>query len=84
MISTRTTSKLDFAVRYFKGVVKELGVEIEYRQDLSVPVCVPQRVYAASRFGDRLALVSSAPKAQPALGSVARLRSAARRLVPRR
>ena len=76
--------KLDFAVRYFKGVVKELGVEIEYRQDLSVPLCVPQRVYATSRFGDRVALVSSAPKAQPPRGPVGRLRSAARRLVPRR
>jgi hypothetical protein len=76
--------ELDFAVRYFKGVVKELGVEIEYRQDLSVPVCVPQRVYAASRFGDRMALGSSARKAQSARGSVARLRRAVRRLVPRR
>jgi SAM-dependent methyltransferase len=76
--------ELDFAVRYFKGVVKELGVEIEYRQDLSVPVCVPQRVYAASRLGDHLALASSAPKAQPQAGSVGRLRNAARRFVPRR
>jgi SAM-dependent methyltransferase len=76
--------ELDFAVRYFKGVVKELGVEIEYRQDLSVPVSVPQRVYAASRFGDRVALGSSARRARPALGLVSRLRHAVRRVVPRR
>jgi SAM-dependent methyltransferase len=48
---------LDFAVRYFKGVVHELGVEIEFREDLSVAVSVPARRYATSRAAERRVLV---------------------------
>jgi predicted SAM-dependent methyltransferase len=47
---------LDFAVRYFKGVVIEFGVEIEFRSDLSVPAVVPERVSATSRNGARTPL----------------------------
>jgi SAM-dependent methyltransferase len=48
---------LDFAVRYYKGVVREFGVVAEFRSDLATPVVAPARVYATERFGDRLPLV---------------------------
>jgi SAM-dependent methyltransferase len=44
---------LDFAVRHLNGVVKEFGVEIDFRSDLARPVSIPTRVYATSRFGER-------------------------------
>jgi SAM-dependent methyltransferase len=49
----RRSIDLDFAVRYFKGVVHELGVEIEFRRDLDVPAVVPERVYATTREAPR-------------------------------
>jgi SAM-dependent methyltransferase len=52
---------LDFAIRYFKGVAVEFGVEIEFREDPAVPVVVPQRVWAPSRQGERTALVREKP-----------------------
>jgi hypothetical protein len=48
---------VDFAVRYFKDIVQELGVEIEFREELDIPVVTPERVYATSRPGKRLPLV---------------------------
>jgi SAM-dependent methyltransferase len=51
--------ELDFAVRYLKGVVKEFGVEAEFRRDLATPVSVPERVFAASRYADRTPLAGS-------------------------
>jgi SAM-dependent methyltransferase len=51
---------LDFAVRHFKDVVIELGVEIEFRSDLGVPAVVPERVFATSRFGVRSPLLPNA------------------------
>jgi SAM-dependent methyltransferase len=48
--------ELDFAVRYYKGVVREFGVEAEYRADLATPARVPERVYATERFGPRTGL----------------------------
>jgi SAM-dependent methyltransferase len=45
--------ELDFAVRHLKDVVKEMGVEIEFRSDLAVPASIPTRAYATSRFGER-------------------------------
>ena len=48
---------LDFAVRYLKSVVLEFGVEIEFRADPEVPVVMPERVYATTRFGERQPLV---------------------------
>ena len=44
---------LDFAVRYYKGVVREFGVEAEYHSDLATPPRIPERVYATERFGSR-------------------------------
>jgi SAM-dependent methyltransferase len=44
---------LDFAIRYLKGVVHELGVEIEFRAELGVPATVPERVFATSRDAER-------------------------------
>jgi SAM-dependent methyltransferase len=42
---------LDFAVKYFKGVVREFGVEIEFRADPATPVIGPDLVYVTERFG---------------------------------
>jgi hypothetical protein len=44
---------LDFAVRHFKDVVKEFGVEIDFRSELALPASVPERVYATSRLSER-------------------------------
>lgn len=46
---------LDFAIRYFKGVVKEFGVEIEFRSDAG-PAATPVRTYSHTRDGQRIAL----------------------------
>jgi len=45
--------QLDFALRYYQNVVREFGVEVEFRRDLDVPEVGPERVYATSRFGER-------------------------------
>jgi len=44
---------LDFAVRYFKGVVLEFGVEIEFQREMTTPVVEPGRTWSVERFGDR-------------------------------
>jgi len=44
---------LDFAIRYYKGVVKEMGVEIEFRRDLATPAVMPERFWASTRDGAR-------------------------------
>jgi SAM-dependent methyltransferase len=74
---------LDFAIRYYKGVVHELGVEITYRADPSVPPTIPERVYASTRWGERRPLTSSArPLAAPGLTdrAVHRAKALGRRL----
>jgi SAM-dependent methyltransferase len=52
---------LDFALRYYKGVVHEMGVELEYRSDLDAPVLVPERMYATERFGPRVPVSATVP-----------------------
>ena len=47
---------IDFAIRYFKGVVQEFGVEIEFRRDLSLPAVIPSRTYAQTRIDERISL----------------------------
>ena len=44
---------VDFAVKYFKGVVVEFGVEIEFQRDLDTPVVHPTRAWSTSRYGER-------------------------------
>jgi SAM-dependent methyltransferase len=44
---------VDFAIRYFKGVVVEFGVEIEYQSDLDTPVPPLTRAWSTTRFGER-------------------------------
>lgn len=58
---------LDFAVRYFKGVVLEFGVEIEFHRDLSIPARTPLRTYSYTRTGPRFRL-----KPKNSLGYLAR------------
>lgn len=43
---------VEFAIKYFKGVVTEFGVEIEFRRDLDVPAVEPARVWRTSRYGE--------------------------------
>jgi SAM-dependent methyltransferase len=60
----RAGVSLDFAIRYLKGIVHEFGVEIEFRADWSVPATMPERLFAASRAGDRHSVdVGEAPDA---------------------
>jgi SAM-dependent methyltransferase len=51
---------LDFGVRHLKDVVKEFGVEIEFREDPAIPAVTPERVYATSRIGSRFPLAPGA------------------------
>jgi predicted SAM-dependent methyltransferase len=80
---------LDFAIRYFKGVVNELGVEVTFRRDLDVPVQIPERVYALNRFGERhrIGFPQTPTEPEPAARSlrdfVARARDRAARVVGR-
>ena len=71
---------LDFAVRYFKGVVHELGVEVEFREELSVAVSVPVRRYATSRAAERRVLVPGGSTRSSARMLAARGTAFARRL----
>jgi SAM-dependent methyltransferase len=47
---------IDFAIRYYKSVVSEFGIEAEFRRDLDTPVVWPSWTYSHSRFGDRFEL----------------------------
>src|SRR5215510_4215993 len=47
---------LDFAIRFFKSVVLEYGVFIEYRKDHNAPVVEPRRLYSHSCNGERFEL----------------------------
>ena len=70
---------VDFAVKYFKGVVVEFGVEIEFRRDLDTPVVEPVRAWSTSRHGE---LHEFGGRASPEAsnGQIGVLRRAARRL----
>lgn len=43
-----------FALRYLKGVVKEFGVEIEFRENADTPLVSPEQVYATDRNSERI------------------------------
>ncbi len=60
---------LDFAVRYLKGIVREMGVEIDFSRDLAVPAVTPAWVYSTSRFGPTTPL-QTAGTGTPAFGAV--------------
>src|SRR5262249_35985326 len=70
---------LDFAVRYFKGVVHEFGVEIEFRRDPNTPAVVPEVCFARSRHGPRELLAKQPPVADPSTAE--RLRGGVTRTV---
>jgi hypothetical protein len=72
---------VDFAIKYFKGVVVEFGVEIEFRRDLEVPAITPERTWSTSRYGERHVFPAvSAPVATATQGTPSALRRAARKL----
>jgi SAM-dependent methyltransferase len=71
---------LDFAVRYFKNVVEEFGVDIEYQSDLAVPVVLPKRYWSDTRFGARQDLVTTQRMDDD---DVSRMRQLGRRLAAR-
>lgn len=50
---------VDFAIRYFKAVVLEFGVEFKFSRDMSVPPVLPTRSYSHTREGERFPLPSS-------------------------
>ena len=56
---------LGFAIRYLKGVVHELGVEIEFRTELGIPATVPTHVFATSREAERLPVDEWRPPDMP-------------------
>lgn len=47
---------IDFAVRYFKSVVMEFGVEFEFTRDMAIPALMPKRTYSHTRYGPRFPL----------------------------
>ena len=47
---------IEFAIKYFKSVVLEFKVDIEYRIDLATPATLGTRTYSYSRTGKRFAL----------------------------
>jgi SAM-dependent methyltransferase len=57
----RRKIELDFAVRYYKGVVKEFGVSIEVREDFQGPATLPRRSFAVERYGERHPLPAALP-----------------------
>jgi SAM-dependent methyltransferase len=47
---------MDFAIRYYKGVVLEFGVEFEFTRNMDVPAILPRRTYSYTREGERFPL----------------------------
>ena len=47
---------IDFAVKYYKGVVEEFGVEMTYRTDPAAEILRPVRSYSLTRLGPRTVL----------------------------
>jgi SAM-dependent methyltransferase len=56
---------VDFAIRYFKSVVAEFGVEIEFRRNSDTPPVMPIRTYSHSRDGQRFPLNGDQDKPAP-------------------
>ncbi len=64
----RQRISLDFALKYYKGVVKEFGVMIEVRDHFRGPEVPPRRSFAVERMGDRHPL-PPVPCSAPAISS---------------
>ncbi len=45
--------KIEFAIKYFKGVVKEFGVFIEIKHSSNDETVIPKEYYSFNRFGER-------------------------------
>jgi SAM-dependent methyltransferase len=77
---------VDFAIKYFKGVVVEFGVEIEFERDLDTPAVTPVRAWSTSRYGERNPFPTastpqtSTPQAPTTNGQTGTLRRVARKL----
>jgi SAM-dependent methyltransferase len=56
---------VDFAIRYFKSVVAEFGVEMEFRRDPTLAPVIPQRTYSYNRLSERFPLTSEVKRWQP-------------------
>lgn len=56
---------VDFAIRYFKSVVHEFGVEMEFRRDPTFAPVIPQRTYSYNRYSERFPLISEVKRRQP-------------------
>jgi SAM-dependent methyltransferase len=44
---------LDFAVKYFKGVVEEFAVEMRFQREPNTPIVYPRKTFSRTRFAER-------------------------------
>ncbi len=56
---TQAGFSIAFAIKYFKSVVLEFGVTVEYQSNLETPAISPKKTYSFSRQGERFALQDS-------------------------
>lgn len=49
---TKKGFEIGFAIKYFKGVVREIGIFIEIRHDKNVEGCIPKKFFSFSRDGE--------------------------------
>jgi ubiquinone/menaquinone biosynthesis C-methylase UbiE len=49
---TKKGFDIEFAIKYFKGVVREIGIFIEVRHDKTVEGCVPKKYFSFQRDGN--------------------------------
>jgi predicted SAM-dependent methyltransferase len=84
-----------FAIKYWKGVVTEIGVEMSFHGDLGTPARQPVLGWRSERAGDRLHPLTTAPLPRPPADPAdagdpadepdrAPVAALGRRLVPRR
>lgn len=53
---------LDFAIKYYKGVVKEFCANIEVKRSYKGEIIQPKKTFAVSRFADRYPIKSKSSK----------------------
>ncbi len=51
--------KLDFAIKYYKGIVKEFCAHIEVRKNYQGEIIQPQKTFAINRFAEKYPILSN-------------------------